>query len=189
MSFRDVLNRPLPSAANTVVTESVDEPEVPTPIEEPVRLPAVDEPEDMVNPELTPEEDREVDDLMNTVATPMLLADELKTESDYKEFVESVDYDIAIAEGFYTERTIVKFDKTARLAQLYEVALASIARAKRDRDYRKLETVYAMERRLKAKLRKKYGPQAEKKAKEYLQRAKKSKSGVLSKVASRITGK
>lgn len=137
---------------------------------------------------LTPDESQEADDLMNAVATPMLLADELD-ECDMKEFVESVDADIAIAEGFLTERTIVKFDKHAKRAQLYEVALRSVARAKNDPLYRKLETVEKMRRILRAKLSKKYHAQANAKVKEYLNRAKKSKSGILSRIAAKLTGK
>lgn len=137
---------------------------------------------------LTPDESQRVDDVMNTVATPMLLADELKDNDAMKEFVESIDSDIAIAEGFLTEKTIIKFDKNAKRAQLYEVAVAAVAREKNDPLYRKLETVYKMERILKAKLRKKYHSQANAKVKEYLARAKKSKSGLLSRIAKKISG-
>ena len=137
---------------------------------------------------LSPDESQRVDDKMNAIATPMLLADELD-ECDMKEFVESTDCDIAIAEGFLTERTIVKFDKNAKRAQLYEVAVRSIAQEKNDPLWRKLETVYKMERILKAKLRKKYHSQANAKVKEYLARAKKSKSGILSRIAAKIMGK
>lgn len=137
---------------------------------------------------LTPDESQHVDDVMNSVATPMLISDELD-EDEIKEFVESVDSDIAVAEGFLTERTIVRFDKNAKKAQLYEVAVAAVAREKKDPLYRKLETVYRMERILKAKLRKKYHTQANAKVKEYLSRAKKSKSGILSRIANKISGK
>lgn len=157
------------------------------PMADPVAPPPVDDACPDCNP-LTPDESQHVDDVMNSVATPMLISDELD-ETQMKEFVESVDSDIAIAEGFLTERTIVKFDKNAKRSQLYEVAVAAVAREKKDPLYRKLETVYKMERILKAKLRKKYHTQANAKVKEYLARAKKSKSGLLARIASKISGK
>ena len=138
---------------------------------------------------LTPEEDKRVDQTINAVATPVLIKDELKSEGAIEEFVESTDCAICEAEGFLTERTIVKFDKNAKKAQLYEVAVAAVAREKQDPLYKKLETVYKMERVIKAKLRKKYHAEASRKVKEYLARAKKSKSSVLSRIAHKITGK
>jgi heterodisulfide reductase subunit A-like polyferredoxin len=137
--------------------------------------------------ELPPEEDQRVDDAMNAIATPLLIADEMDDE-EIKEFAESTDAMILEAEGLLTERTIIKFDKHAKKAQLYEVAVAACAREHKDPLWRKLETVYKMERILKAKLRKKYNGPATRKVKEYLARAKKSKSGVLSKIASKVMG-
>ena len=137
---------------------------------------------------LSPDESQRADDVINAVATPLMLNGEL-SEAEINEFVESVDSDIAIAEGLLTERTIVKFDKNAKRAQLYEVAVAACAREHNDPDFRKLQTVYKMERILKKKLRKKYNSQAQKKVKEYLARAKKSKSGIISRIAHKITGK
>lgn len=137
---------------------------------------------------LTPEQSQRVDDTINAVATPLLIQNNL-TESEVAEFIESVDSDIAVSEGFLTEKTIVKFDKTAKKAQLYEVAVAACAREHKDPLYKKLETVYKMERVIKAKLRKKYNAEAQKKVKEYLARARKSKSGILARIANKITNK
>ena len=137
---------------------------------------------------LTPDQSQKVDDVINTVATPILINGELN-DDQVKEFVESMDSDIAVNEGFLTEKTIIKFDKNAKKAQLYEVAVAAVAREKKDPLYKKLQTVYKMERIIKAKLRKKYHSQAQQKVKEYLARAKRSKSGVLARIAHKITGK
>lgn len=136
--------------------------------------------------ELNDEESQNVDAVINSVATPILISQELNDE-EVKEFVEGVDGAIAEAEGFITEKTIVKFDKNAKKAQLFEIALAAVAREKKDPLYRKLETVYKMERILKAKLRKKYRSQATAKMKEYLSRARKSKSGILARIASKLS--
>lgn len=137
---------------------------------------------------LTPDQEREVDTFMDTVATPLLIESVYSME-EIEEFVESVESDIAVGEGLLTERTIVKFDKNAKRAQLYETAVAAVARAKNDPLYKKLQTVYKLERILKAKLRKKYNAEANRKVKEWMSRAKKSKSGFLSKIISKITGK
>lgn len=203
--FEELLSKPLPSAANAVVecgdtvieddivvapATSPVEPEVVPPVVTPVVTPEV-EPivaDDTEVDDLTPEESQRVDDVMNAVATPLLIKTEM-TEEEIEEFVESADCDIAEAEGFLTERTIIKFDKNAKKAQLYEVAVAACARERGDKLYKKLETVYKMERILKAKLRKKYNAPAQKKVKEYLARAKKSKSGILAKIANKIMGK
>ena len=137
---------------------------------------------------LTPDQEREVDTFMDTVATPLLIESVYSME-EIEEFVESVESDIAVGEGLLTERTIVKFDKNAKRAQLYETAVAAVARAKNDPLYKKLQTVYKLERILKAKLRKKYNAEANRKVKEWMARAKKSKSGFLSRIVSKITGK
>lgn len=139
---------------------------------------------------LTQDESQRVDDTLNTVGTSVLVKDQLLSDSiDVEEFVESVDCDILEQEGFITERTIIKFDKHAKRAQLFEIAVQAVAREKNDPLYKKLETVYKMERIIKSKLRKRYHTQANNKVKEYLNRAKKSKSGILSKIANKITSK
>ena len=89
----------------------------------------------------------------------------------------------------YLKLILVKFDKNAKRAQLFEVAVAAVAREKKDPLYKKLQTVYKMERQIKAKLRKKYNAPAKQKVKEYLARAKKSKSGLIARIAKKITGK
>lgn len=161
-----------------------NQPIPPIQMQEPVPDPIKDD-EDVV---LSPEEDRRVDDTINAVATPLLLNTEM-TESELEEFIESIESDIMVGEGFLTEKTIVRFDKNAKRAQLFEVAVAACAREHKDPLYKKLETVYKMERTIKAKLRKKYRNEANRKVKEYLQRAKKSKSNVLVRIANKITGK
>ena len=139
--------------------------------------------------DFTPDEDQAINDTMDTVGTAVLLKNELNSEDAVKEFTESMDYDMAVAEGFMTERTIVRFDKKARKAQLYEVAVRACAREKHDPLYKKLMTIEKMKRVIEAKLRVKYNAPAQKKVKEYILRAQKSKSGVLAKIIKKITGK
>lgn len=138
--------------------------------------------------QLGPDGEKRVDDALDTVGTAILIGDEL-SQKECCEFVESVDADILVQEGYLTEKTIVKMDKNARRAQLYEVALFKVAREHNDRNYWKLQTVYKMERRLKAKLRARYHNEANRKVREYLSRAKKSKSSLLSRIASKLSNK
>ena len=136
-------------------------------------------------PPLSPEQDQHVDDVMTAVLTPMLLKESM-TEEEFEEFVNSDDFDMLVNEGFMTERTIVKFDKNARKAQLKEVAVRACAMEHHDPLWKKLNLVYKLERTLKAKLRVKYNNQANRKVKEYLRRARKSKSGILAKIADKF---
>ena len=136
-------------------------------------------------PPLSPEQSQHVDDVMTAVLTPMLLKESM-TDEEFEEFVNSEEFDTLVNEGFMTERTIVKFDKNARKAQLKEVAVRACAMEHRDPLWKKLNLAYKMERILKAKLRVKYNNQANMKVKEYLKRARMSKSGLLSKLANKF---
>ena len=135
--------------------------------------------------DLGPDEEQKVADSLDVVATPLLLAQEFSVD-ELEDFTESTDCDIAMEEGYITEKTIVKLDKKAKLAKAYEVALFKIARQHNDKDYIRLEMVWRMERELKARLRAKYHIPAMKEAKAYLQRLKNSKSGLLSKLGHKI---
>ena len=115
-----------------------------------------------------------------------MLLKESMTDDEFEEFVNSEEFDTLVNEGFMTERTIVKFDKNARKAQLKEVAVRACAMEHRDPLWKKLNLAYKMERILKAKLRVKYNNQANMKVKEYLKRARMSKSGLLSKLANKF---
>ena len=180
----DVFQNPLDCAA----TDPMPASPLDTPDDDGFASPSDTANTDVDTTPLTPDQSQKVDDVINTVATPILINGELN-DDQVKEFVESMDSDIAVNEGFLTEKTIIKFDKNAKKAQLYEVAVAAVAREKKDPLYKKLQTVYKMERIIKAKLRKKYHSQAQQKVKEYLARAKRSKSGVLARIAHKITGK
>ena len=194
MSFSDILKRPLPSAAAGPVLESddsdIDTKDIEKEVENEVKVEEVNE----ETSALTPEEDAAVDGAMDAVVPSLLLQGgvndaDIPGAIDMADMVESGEADILVSEGYLTEKTIVRFDKNAKRAQLYEVAVLTIAREKKDPLYRKLETVYKMERVLKAKLRKKYHSQANKKVKEWLERARKSKSGILAKIANKLSGK
>ncbi len=91
--------------------------------------------------------------------------------------------------GIVTEKTIVRLDKKAKISRAYKTAVFTIAREKKDRDFKRLVTVWRMERALEAKLMKKYHAAAMKRAKASvtkLNSAKKdTKKGVLAKAVSK----
>lgn len=156
--------------------------------------PTVDE------PELDEVEDKKADDMLAMVATPMLIKDELTAEESVQ-FYESVDADIAMNEGLIEESDMddlfeegvfaspnrpFKMTKKARFRQLYELSVLIEAQAHRDPLKVKLDRAYAVERKIKKQLRQRYKALAMKRAKGYLMRLMKSKSGVMKSLAKKI---
>lgn len=156
--------------------------------------PTVDE------PELDEVEDKKADDMLAMVATPMLIKDELTAEESVQ-FYESVDANIAMNEGLIEESDMddlfeegvfaspnrpFKMTKKARFRQLYELSVLIEAQAHRDPLKVKLDRAYAVERKIKKQLRQRYKAQAMKRAKGYLMRLMKSKSGVMKSLAKKI---
>lgn len=149
---------------------------------------------------LTGEEDKKADDMMAIAATPLLIKDELTAESA-AEFYESEEGEIAISEGLILESDMedlfqegvfaspnkpFKMTKKARFNQLYEISVQIEGRLRNDPYYAKLQKAYAVERICKRELRKRYHQFAVKRAKVYLQRLIKSKSGTLAKIGKKI---
>lgn len=92
----------------------------------------------------------------------------------------------ACAEGIVTEaRTIVRLNKQAKFNRAYWAALFMIAREKNDRKYKKLETLWKMERQIEAYLEKRYGNEAKKRAKIMVKKLAKSKSSSIATAAVR----
>ena len=65
-----------------------------------------------------------------------------------------------VRDEIVTERTIVKMDKKARLARATKAACFAIARRKKDIKFKKLITIWRIERQLEAYLYKKYRNEA-----------------------------
>ena len=170
---------------------------------------ATDDEEEDDDVSLTPDEEDKADDNMALAATPILLKTELDKDEEMKEAFDLECYDV-MAEGFMLEgavdellgkgnrymvegrfatKTKVKFSEADRRKQLFEVGIQASARAHNDPLYWKLQKVYKMERLLKGKLRQKYRSESLKRVKMYIMRLKKSSSGVLHKLAEKITGK
>lgn len=146
------------------------------------------------------EEDVEADNMMAVAATPLLIKDELSVEESVA-FYGSEDAEILVSEGmildsmlgevfeegvFANPNTKFKMTKAARFKQLYEISVQIEARMHNDPDYAILQKLYALERAKKKKLRAKYHALAIRRAKIYLKRIAKSKSGVLSKIGKKL---
>lgn len=163
----------------------------------------VDDDELEVDDELTPEEEKEVEDETALVATPIILKDELTAE-EYAEFGESVDADIAVDEGFLLESDIdifaddvveesikpMRFSKQsvikARTNQIRWIVMRSLARKRNDPRLYKLEKAYKIRRKIKADFEKTYGAKADQITRKYIMRLKSSNSPVLARVGKKL---
>lgn len=81
----------------------------------------------------------------------------------------------AVDNGVLLERTIVRLDKKAKLSKAKKMAIFMIAKEKNDVNFKKLQKVWRMERYLEALLEKKYGNEAARRAKKFVQRRKDKK--------------
>lgn len=92
-----------------------------------------------------------------------------------------------IQNGILSERSIVKFDKKAKLSRLEAQAVLIIAKEKKDRDFNKLIRVWKMRKFLLDKLNKRYASQAKARARQMLSKTNsmKSQSTAAKKVVSR----
>lgn len=94
-----------------------------------------------------------------------VLCEQLSNE-EIQELTESRDVTRELVDmGIVQEKTIVRLDKKAKISRATMQAIFQIAKEKNDRDYRKLVTIWRMERLQEAKLRKKYYALALKRAK------------------------
>ena len=187
--FRDLINQPFGS----LKLESEDETELKVDddkVDGEDDKPEAEVPADIegyfskVDDDSTEEKEEE----MKILLTPVLLGETL-TEGEIEEFRESMDSELAIQDGYVTERTIVRMDKVAKKSQLQKVATIAIAREKKDPLYKKLALVWKMERRLETLIAKKYKSQAQQRVTKYLQNAKKSKVSAIKNAASKLVGK
>lgn len=187
--FRDLINQPFGSLKLESEDETelkVDDAEVDGEDDKPeAEVPAdIEGYFSKVDDDSTEEKEEE----MKILLTPVLLGETL-TEGEIEEFRESMDSELAIQDGYVTERTIVRMDKAAKKSQLQKVATIAIAREKKDPLYKKLALVWKMERRLENLIAKKYKSQAQQRVTKYLQNAKKSKVSAIKNAASKLVGK
>lgn len=164
--------------------------------------------------ELTPDEKREAADQIATAVPAMLI----KTEMDANESVDFFSGDecsIALDEGLLTEevidffmdevrnydpdavtteattygnKTIVRFSKQALIARIRGICVVKCARAHRDPDIPKYAKACKQRRFLKARMKKKYGHEADKQARLIIRRMKQSKSPAIKKLSDKVSG-
>lgn len=96
-----------------------------------------------------------------------LFLEQFATPEEISAMAESYDEMGAMSEtmGVAMEKVIVRLDKKSRLAHLQQAAVFKLANAANDPKYRKLLTLWKMERQIEAYLNKKYASQATKIAK------------------------
>ena len=95
------------------------------------------------------------------------------------------DLDKAYNEGILCERTIVRLDKHAKKSKAEKMAEFQIAKEKNDRDFKKLMTIWKLERFLEEKIHKRYGAQAKTLAKQKMKAAKNTKSKIVGKATAK----
>ena len=93
-------------------------------------------------------------------------------------------YDLgkAVNEDILVERSIVRLDKEAKKSRAFKMAVFQTAKEKGDRDFKKLMTLWKLERFIEEKLTKRYMAPAKSKAKEAMKKAKNTKSKVIAKI-------
>ena len=105
------------------------------------------------------------------------------TEEELEAFLESSsDVNAMLRQEVLMEKSIVRLDKKAKLSRAHKMAIFTMAKEKNDRDYKKLITIWRMERVLEAKLFKKYSNQAMTRAKASLKKIAKAPTMVTNKL-------
>lgn len=152
---------------------------------------------------LTPEEERDADDIMALAATASLVNSELNTE-EKREFAESyTDRAIACNEGFMTEadfdaleesygetlteaynqKMVIRLDAASKKKQLHAIAVNASAAAHNDPDWIKYKKICALKKQYREKLETRYAAEATKRERIYWQRLQHSKAKPLAKIA------
>lgn len=110
-----------------------------------------------------------VDPENDVLISEAILADSM-TEEELQEFAQSPEMNEYIGMGVLNEKTIVRFDKTAKLSRAESQAILAIAREKGDRDFKKLITIWKIRKLLLGKIERKYRGQAQSRVRQNKQR-------------------
>ena len=96
-------------------------------------------------------------------------------------------YDLgkAVNEDILVERSIVRLDKEAKKNKAYKMAIFQVAKEKGDRDFKKLLTLWKLERFIEKKLEKRYSAQAKQLAKQAMKKSKNTKSKAVGKAVNK----
>ena len=85
------------------------------------------------------------------------------------------------------ERSVIRLDEKAKLSQAYMASLFTIAREKGDKQFKKLMTVWRIERNIEEYLKKRYGVEATRRAKQLRNTARASKSNLMKKASTKAS--
>lgn len=158
---------------------------------------------------LTPDEEMHADDLMQVAGTAALIRGEMNAEertallesvsdcrvglaegflndamlADIKESTEDSDLGDAFTEAKIFNKTTVRMSKSARLNQLFEIAVTTCARAHNDPDYAKYKKACKIKKFYRAKMRIRYRAEATKRMKVLFARLRQSKSPIIKSLA------
>lgn len=112
---------------------------------------------------------------------------ESATPEDLEAFLEShLETNAAVNEEVLLEKSIVRLDKQAKISRAQKVAVFTIAKEKNDPQFKKLLTVWRMERFLENALLKKYGNEGYRRARKSVESAGRSKSQMVKKAAKNV---
>jgi len=130
------------------------------------------------------------EDVISTEATQYIMEafinDEFTPEEKSMFLENKTEVDDAVSNNILMEKTIVRLDKKAKLSRATKMATFTIAKEKNDPKFKKLLTVWKMERYLEDYLYKKYGAEAARRAKKAVSAsANKSSATLIKKAAER----
>lgn len=94
-----------------------------------------------------------------------------------------------IRQEILTEKTIIRFDRAAKISRAQKIAIFTIARQHKDQLFKRLLTLWRMERYIEARLFKKYGNQAMRSARQSVANATRNPSPTMKKVVNRVAMK
>ena len=92
----------------------------------------------------------------------------------------------AIRMDIVQEKTIVRLDKKARLNRAYMTSVFAVAKKKKDKKFKKLQTLWKMEAAIEKYLIKRYGNEAMRNAKKSIQKGVKSNSKLVKKAVANV---
>lgn len=116
-----------------------------------------------------------------------IICNTLNSEELAKLCEDTAELDILLNESIIQEKTVIKFDKQAKMKRAEAQAALIIAREKNDRDFNKLLRVWKMRKLLLTRIYDRYKSQAKTRAKEIVRRMGMSKSKTVKKAAKRAS--
>jgi len=121
-----------------------------------------------------------------SLITECMLKDELSKEELEAFLEDSSEINSAMKDEVLLEKTIVRMDKYAKLNRGQKIAVFTIAREKKDPKFKKLLTIWRIERFLEAELMKKYGNEGMRRAKAAMNKSRTSTSKIVKTVANKV---